>query len=282
MDNNGLFRVLYICAANFNRGPGAAYMTVEMAKRQGLPVLADSAGLINPPYQAMNPDMEGALRRRGYEPPIHLAKRVTRNVLLDQDLVLCMGRHQKDKLGQMVPELGRRDNLHTLTEYAGFPQDSIPDPHDGMMNLRYYPALRLLPTAMRLMVYRQLGMVDKRDDAGVQQLYDGLVKDLEACVKNVVQRIVAEQLQVRTAPVSSVSVLHSFPRLDPLLPGMPDLLHKTDIIRSFLDLRRCIHPCQDELDMVMILDQFKHVLDRHKPLVQCTIQFIKDHQVILP
>lgn len=113
--------LLYVCKNNLFRSPVAEIITKKKAKD----INVDSAGF--DPYNASRSRyFFEALKKLEYDWKFvkdKKPKKITRDLLEDQDLILCMETKQKETLREMT-----KNKTYTLPEYAGFPGEEIPGP----------------------------------------------------------------------------------------------------------------------------------------------------------
>jgi len=119
-------KLLYICEANLFRSPIAAILTRKKTKGTNLRV--DSAGLWIDDSVEPTSFLFTALKRLGYSGHRPISKEISVDLLKKQDLILCMQRSQVNEVLNLAPEI--KNKVHTLPEYAGFPNEEIPDPSE--------------------------------------------------------------------------------------------------------------------------------------------------------
>lgn len=184
--------VTFLCEANINRSPVAQCIAEAMAVKRDLGVKFTSAGLIEPPYSALSPEMAWALRELGYEPPRqHIPTRATAELLQRSDLVLCFERSQVEQIRALK---GNGDNAYTLPEYAGFserefPGQEIPDPARLIRATPLAYVLRILPSFLKPPFYDRIGHVHPADEWGVYQVHMDLVRAIESCVERAIEKV---------------------------------------------------------------------------------------------
>ena len=114
-------RVLVVCDGNICRSP-----TVEaMLKREKPCLKVSSAGLL----VLEGHDMESTARKvehqHGLQCELHTARNLTGELCRDNDRILVMESHQKDRLSQRYPEASGK--VFLLTQWNG--KHDIPDPY---------------------------------------------------------------------------------------------------------------------------------------------------------
>lgn len=192
-------KVTFVCQANINRSPAAQYIAETMAARRGLGVEFTSAGLIEPSFLGLSFEMARALRELEYQlPEQHIPTRVTPELLQRSDLVLCF---ERDQVGQIRAFRGGiRGNVYTLPEYAGFPQEEIPDPHQLIRKTLSSTFIRsLLPGFFRPPFYNMIGYVHPADEREVLEIHVGLALQIERYVEQAIEKIAITHLEVNYA-----------------------------------------------------------------------------------
>ena len=95
-------RVLFLCTANIARSPYAEHRARQMVDGAALAVA--SAGVPGVPGRGMDPEMAAQLRARGIEPDGHVSRRVTRELLVDTELVLTFEFAHRVRLSEAWPD----------------------------------------------------------------------------------------------------------------------------------------------------------------------------------
>ena len=93
-------RVCFVCTGNTCRSPMAAAALNHLA---GDGFIAQSAGLCAAGGQDMAEQAKEALRLKGMEPPPHIARPLTENLLQENDLVIGMTDAHFLRIVQMFP-----------------------------------------------------------------------------------------------------------------------------------------------------------------------------------
>lgn len=136
-------KVLFVCTANICRSPTAEAIFNALAKDRGLSCTAESAGTAALEGNPMAPNAITALGEVGIYPKPHRARRVSRELLADSDLVLSMTAQHVATLRRLSRD--RPNDIHTLPEYAtGTPSvEGISDPY-GLTMAAYRNSVRQL------------------------------------------------------------------------------------------------------------------------------------------
>ena len=115
--------VLFVCTGNTCRSPMAECLLNALAREQGAQVCAASAGLCAPDGAPASEGALFAMRRRGLSLEGHRARTVTREMLEDADLVVCMGQSHLIALRARFPGLS--------TPLRAFDDPPVSDPYGG-------------------------------------------------------------------------------------------------------------------------------------------------------
>ncbi|WP_230087761.1 low molecular weight protein arginine phosphatase [Alicyclobacillus mali (ex Roth et al. 2021)] len=125
--------ILFVCTGNTCRSPMAAAFLRTLAEEGALDWKVDSAGLMAMEGAPMTEHAAQALARRQIAGGGHAAKRLTREMLREADLILTMSRSHRQALVDVFPELAGK--VHTLYAFAHeVPEDQsqdVVDPFGG-------------------------------------------------------------------------------------------------------------------------------------------------------
>ncbi len=114
-------RILVLCDGNICRSPTAeALLKAQCPDKQ-----ISSAGLVGLEGQGMEPTAQAMLEADGQPAPCHVARKLSREMCAEADLILVMEKRQRDKLTQRYPESSGK--VFLLTQWNG--QQDIPDPY---------------------------------------------------------------------------------------------------------------------------------------------------------
>lgn len=112
--------ILVVCDGNICRSPTAAAMLMRDTQKK-----VSSAGLV----ALVDHDMDALAREvalsHGLECPAHSARKLTREMCRDADLILVMETRQRDRVADLAPEVSGKTLL--LGKWLG--EQSIPDPY---------------------------------------------------------------------------------------------------------------------------------------------------------
>ncbi len=115
------YRILTVCTGNICRSPMAEVVLDEYAKRAGADVEVGSAAITS--YEVGNPidyRAQKILREGGYDVPRRGAQQVTRDDIVNYDLILPMTRdhlHSLERLARSVPE-DQRAEIRLWKDFA--------------------------------------------------------------------------------------------------------------------------------------------------------------------
>jgi protein-tyrosine phosphatase len=110
-------RVLVVCEGNLARSPfAAALLEREWTARFADPVTVVSAGVRAQPGAPAAPPMRSAAAEQGLSLDGHRARRVTRELVADTDLVLTMTESQREEVQRLLPAATAR--AFTLAEFV--------------------------------------------------------------------------------------------------------------------------------------------------------------------
>ena len=120
-----MVKLLFVCTGNTCRSAMAAAMMADIAEKNDLDVLIDSAGVFADIGAPATDEAIRAMQKRGIDLSGHRTKPLTDELIDMADLILVMTAAHKKLIEGMA-----KDKVFTLTEYAGGEGD-IPDPFGG-------------------------------------------------------------------------------------------------------------------------------------------------------
>jgi protein-tyrosine-phosphatase len=118
-------KILFVCTGNTCRSAMAAAMMNDIAVKNDLNVLIDSAGVFAGIGEKASDEAILAMEKRGIDLSGHRTKPLTDELINMADLILTMTEAHKQLIINYAP-----DKIKTLLEYAGDEGD-ISDPYGG-------------------------------------------------------------------------------------------------------------------------------------------------------
>ena len=118
-------KILFVCTGNTCRSAMAAAMMADIADKNDLNILVESAGIFAPIGECAADNAIEAMKKRDIDLSLHRTKPVTEELIEMADIILAMTGAHKMLIENMAPE-----KVFTLCEYAGDEGD-IPDPYGG-------------------------------------------------------------------------------------------------------------------------------------------------------
>lgn len=118
-------KILFVCTGNTCRSAMAAAMMSDIAEKNDLDILSDSAGIFAPIGECAAPNAIEVMKKRNIDLSLHRTKPLTDELIDMADIILVMTEAHKMLINNMA-----EGKVFTLSEYAGSGGD-IPDPYGG-------------------------------------------------------------------------------------------------------------------------------------------------------
>lgn len=151
-------KVLFVCTGNTCRSPMAEALFSRMLQQGDHPadeIKIESAGLYAWENETASPEAIEVMSQLGIDLTGHRSRLVNEAMVQDADLILTMTRRHRDQLQENFPYL--KDKIYTLAEYAGQPNQEIPDPY-GQNIEAYQQALEQIRKLLEEVIVSQWGI----------------------------------------------------------------------------------------------------------------------------
>ncbi|HOB11529.1 MAG TPA: low molecular weight protein arginine phosphatase [Syntrophomonadaceae bacterium] len=148
-------KVLFVCTGNTCRSPMAEALFTRMLQLSGYPadeIRVESAGLYAWENDQATPEAIEVMSQLGIDLTGHRSRSIDDAMVQEADLILTMTRNHRDKLQELFPHL--RSKIYTLAEYAGQPDEEIPDPY-GQNIETYQQALQQIKSLLEKIIVNQ-------------------------------------------------------------------------------------------------------------------------------
>lgn len=127
-------KIVFVCTGNTCRSPMAEAAFADEIRKKGLPAVVSSAGLrVSPNERDLNENAVLALQKNGLSLPYFSSTSLTKETLLNADVIICMTRAQSDTLKsarkRITAEKGRTRVRNNVFCYAELTGEDIPDPY---------------------------------------------------------------------------------------------------------------------------------------------------------
>lgn len=124
--------ILFICTGNTCRSPMAKIIFNQQANQSGLiNWCADSAGLHTIDNLPISKGSVFALNNIGIIETNNMSQCITKRLLNDVDLLICMTNSHKTQIENILKEIGLTKKVATIKKYADNNNGDIIDPYGG-------------------------------------------------------------------------------------------------------------------------------------------------------
>jgi len=119
-------KVLFVCTGNTCRSPMAEGILKKLSRERNLPVEVFSAGLAAFVGAPAAPEAVEAAREKGIDLSGHQSQPLSKNLVVESDLILTMTAKHKEMILKKMPSL--EGKVFTLAGFSGAEDADIADP----------------------------------------------------------------------------------------------------------------------------------------------------------
>lgn len=117
-------KILVVCIGNICRSPVGEAFLAHRLKEIAPDVSVSSAGITAMVDKPADATAQEIMLQKGIDISAHRARQLTKEILLDSDLILTMETRHQEQIEYMLP--GIRGRVHRLGKWSGF---DIQDPY---------------------------------------------------------------------------------------------------------------------------------------------------------
>lgn len=150
---------MFVCTGNTCRSPLARFLAERLAREEGLPWSAASAGTSVTPDLPMSPGAVRALAARGVKGVTHRSRPVEEKMLAEADAVYALAREHRDALIERFPAHAKK--VSVLREAADLSPVDVEDPL-GESEAVYEECAARIEEALKILIRRTPHAQDSR------------------------------------------------------------------------------------------------------------------------
>lgn len=127
--SKGINKILFVCLGNLCRSPMAEYLLRDCLKKSGnTSINISSSGLLNLMGKRVPEEINDLMNKSGIDISDHRSSTITREAIMESDLIIVMELRQKEKLVHQFPECTTRIFLLSQLDPANPEERDIADP----------------------------------------------------------------------------------------------------------------------------------------------------------